>query len=136
MTQKGRIMIVDDAPMMRIVIMNMLKTDPSLEIVGYASNGKEALTKLAQVNPDLILLDIEMPEMDGLEFLRHARLKSRAKMVVLSSIAQAGSKKAAEARALGADAVVSKPSGAISYDLEAKRGSEVSQIIHKLLNLP
>lgn len=136
MTKKGRIMIVDDAPLMRIVIMNMLKVDPNLEIVGYASNGKEALAKLAQVNPDLILLDIEMPEMDGLEFLRHARLKSRAKMVVLSSIAQAGSKKAMEALTLGADAVIGKPSGAVSYDLEAKRGSEISKVIHRLLNIP
>lgn len=136
MAKKSRIMIVDDAPMMRLVIMNMLKADPDLEVVGYAGNGKEALAKMAQVNPDLVVLDIEMPEMDGLEFLRHARLKSRAKMVVLSSIAQAGSKKAAEARALGADAIVGKPSGAISYDLEAKRGSEISQVIHKLLSIP
>ncbi|MCL4294759.1 MAG: response regulator [Anaerolineae bacterium] len=132
---KKRIMIVDDAAMMRIVIMNTLKQDPNLEVVGYAGNGKEALAKLNQTNPDLILLDIEMPEMDGLEFLRHARLKSRAKIVVLSSVALAGSQKATQAKALGADAVIGKPSGAISYDLEAKRGSELSQVIHKLLNI-
>jgi two-component system, chemotaxis family, protein-glutamate methylesterase/glutaminase len=135
MSNKYKIMIVDDAPMMRIIIMNILKQDPNLEIAGYAGNGKEALTKMAQISPDLILLDIEMPEMDGLEFLRHARLKSRAKVVVLSSVAAAGSKKAIEARTLGADAVISKPSGAVSYDLQEKRGCELSRVIHGLLNI-
>lgn len=135
MQTRNRIMIVDDAPMMRLIIMNMLKHDPCLEVIGYAANGKEALAKLGEAKPDLILLDLEMPEMDGLEFLRHARLRTPAKMVVLSSVVQIGSKKAVAARALGADAVISKPSGAISYDLEQKRGSELSQVIHKVLNL-
>ena len=128
-------MIVDDAAMMRLVIQNMLSGDPNLMLAGFASNGKEALDKLNQVCPDLILLDIEMPEMDGLEFLRHARLRSAAKVVVLTSVAPKGSPKAMQARALGADAVISKPSGAVSYDLEEKRGSELRQTIYKLLEL-
>jgi two-component system chemotaxis response regulator CheB len=132
---KKRVMIVDDAAMMRLVIQNMLHGDPYLKMAGFAVNGREALDKLAEVNPDLILLDIEMPEMDGLEFLRHARLKSRAKVVVLTSVAPAGSVKAMQALALGADAVISKPSGAVSYDLEEKRGSELRQTIYRLLNV-
>ncbi len=132
---KKRVMIVDDAAMMRLVIRNMLGDDPNLMMAGYASNGKEALDKLTEVRPDLILLDIEMPEMDGLEFLRHARLKSDAKVVVLTSVAPKGSPKAMQARALGADAVISKPSGAVSYDLEEKRGSELRQMIYKLLEI-
>lgn len=132
---KKRIMVVDDAAMMRVVINNMLRNDANVQIVGHASNGKEALEKLPQLQPDLILLDIEMPEMDGLEFLRHARLKSRAKVVILSSVTPTGSTKAVQARALGADAVVSKPSGAISYDLEAKQGSQLIQTIYQLLRI-
>ena len=87
------------------------------------------------MRPDLILLDIEMPEMDGLEFLRHARLKSKAKVVVLTSVAPEGSVKAMQARALGADAVITKPSGAVSYDLAEKRGSELVQTIYRLLGI-
>jgi two-component system chemotaxis response regulator CheB len=132
---KKRIMIVDDAAMMRLVIRNMLSDDPHLYLAGFASNGREALDKLAEVQPDLILLDIEMPEMDGLEFLRHARLKSDAKVVVLTSVAPKGSGKAMQAHALGADAVISKPSGAVSYDLEEKRGSELRQTIYRLLGV-
>lgn len=133
--QKKKVMIVEDAAMMRVVIANVLRDDPNLSVTGYATNGKEALEKLPGLQPDLILLDIEMPEMDGLEFLRHARLKSRAKIIVLSSVAPVGSPKAIQARALGADAVISKPSGAVSYDLEEKRGSQLVQTIHKLLDL-
>lgn len=133
--QKKKVMIVEDAAMMRVVIANVLRDDPNLLVTGYAANGKEALEKLPGLQPDLILLDIEMPEMDGLEFLRHARLKSRAKIVVLTSVAPVGSPKAVRARALGADAVISKPSGAVSYDLEAKRGSQLIQTIYKVLAL-
>lgn len=130
---KKRIMLVDDAAMMRLIIRNMLRDDPHLQVVGYAANGKEALEKLAEVQPDLIVLDIEMPEMDGLEFLQHARLRSKARVVVLSSVID--SWKAARARALGADAVITKPSGAVSYDLEQKRGSELRRVIYSLLGL-
>jgi chemotaxis response regulator CheB len=132
---KKRIMIVEDAAMMRLVIQNMLSGDPNLYVAGFAANGRDALDKLAEVKPDLILLDIEMPEMDGLEFLRHARLKTKAKVVVLTSVAPMGSNKAMRAHALGADVVISKPSGAVSYDLEEKRGSELRQTIYRLLEI-
>jgi two-component system chemotaxis response regulator CheB len=133
--EKKKIMIVDDAAMMRLVIMNMLSGDPHLQVAGFASNGREALGQLPTVQPDLILLDIEMPEMGGLEFLRHVRLKSRAKIVVLTAVAPEGSAKAMEARALGAEAVITKPSGAVSYDLEEKRGTELRRAIYGLLGL-
>ena len=133
---KKKVMIVDDAPLMRLVIRNMVDANPKLSVVAVAENGKVALDKLGEHQPDLILLDIEMPVMDGLEFLRYARLKSKAKVVILSSVAAAGSEKAAKARALGADAVVTKPSGAVSLDLEEKRGSTLIQIIYELLGIP
>ena len=115
MTAEGqkRVMVVDDASMMRLVIGNMLDKDPTFKVVANCGNGKEALDKLKSAAPDIILLDIEMPEMDGLTFLRHARLKTRAKIVILSSVADAGSPRAAQARRLGADAVIAKPSGAV-----------------------
>jgi len=133
---KLKIMIVDDSAVMRLIVSNMLRDDPHLDVlVRYAANGQEALDKLGQFQPDLILLDIEMPKMDGLEFLRHARLKSKAKVIVLSAVTPAGSKKAVQARSLGADAVIAKPSGTVSFDLEEKRGNELRQTIYQLLGI-
>ncbi len=130
-----KVMLVDDAAMMRLVISKFITSMPEFQIIATAANGKAALEELRK-HPDLelILLDIEMPEMDGLEFLRHARLKTRAKIVVLSSVAVAGSPHAAKARELGADAIVTKPSGAISMDLADKRGSQLAQTMKQLLH--
>jgi two-component system chemotaxis response regulator CheB len=130
-----KIMIVDDSATMRLVIYNFLNSNPDFKATAFASNGKEALEKLDTVKPDLIMLDIEMPEMDGLEFLRHVRLKTDAKVIVLSAIAQPGSPQVQMARSLGADAVVAKPSGSISIDLEEKISSELWQVIYQVLGM-
>ncbi|MGK7876420.1 MAG: response regulator [Xenococcaceae cyanobacterium] len=127
-------MVVEDSPIMRVVMGNMIYKDPLIEIVEYANNGKEALEKLGSTQPDLILLDIEMPEMDGLEFLRNSRLKTNAKVIVLTG-EPSSSPKVSNAKTLGANAVVSKPSGAVSLDLQEKRGQEIKQLIYQLLNL-
>ena len=133
--EKKKIMIVEDSSTMRLILRNLLYKDPNMVVVKSAVNGIEALEALNQTPLDLILLDLEMPEMGGLEFLRHARLKTRAKIVVLSSIALAGSQVAIEAHNLGADAVLSKPSGAVSFDMEEKRGAEFWQVLYQLLGL-
>jgi two-component system, chemotaxis family, protein-glutamate methylesterase/glutaminase len=130
-----KIMLVDDSSMMRLVIRNMLVAAPNLAVISSVENGKRALDELAVIQPDLILLDLEMPTMTGLEFLRAARSKTKAKIIVLSSIVPAGSPKAAEALGLGADAVISKPSGAVSLDLKAARGTELFRVIYRLLGM-
>lgn len=129
-----KIMIVDDSAMMRIVINNFIRDLPEFEVVVSASNGKEALAQLPKwPDLDLILLDIEMPEMDGIEFLRHAKMKTRAKICILSSVAASGSPYARKARELGANAIVTKPSGALSVDLAEKRGTELVQTMQRLV---
>lgn len=131
-----KIMIVEDAVMMRTVIKNLIHTllGSDFQVVDIASNGKEALEKMStHKDLDLILLDIEMPEMDGLEFLRHARLRTQAKICILSSVALSGSPYAAKARMLGADAIVTKPSGAVSHDLVQKRGGAMVTAIRRLV---
>ncbi|MEN9410097.1 MAG: hypothetical protein RL216_2071 [Pseudomonadota bacterium] len=127
------VMIVDDAAMMRLYIASFIKTLPDFKVIAQAANGQEALDKLSTVaDVDLILLDIEMPVMDGLEFLRHAKLKTRAKICMLSSVAVSGSPHAAKARELGADGVVAKPSGTVSHDLEEKTGDELARTMRQL----
>ncbi|CUH68509.1 Chemotaxis response regulator protein-glutamate methylesterase [Thalassovita gelatinovora] len=129
-----KVMIVDDAAMMRLYISSFLKSLPEFNMVAQAANGQEALDKLLDYpDLDLILLDIEMPVMDGLEFLRHAKLKTRAKICMLSSVTVQGSPHAAKARELGADGVVAKPSGTVSHDLEEKTGDELRDTMRRLV---
>lgn len=128
------VMIVDDAAMMRLYISSFMNSLPEFTVAAQAVNGQDALDKLEDdPDIDLILLDIEMPVMDGLTFLRHAKLKTRAKICMLSSVTVAGSPHAAKARELGADAVVSKPSGTVSHDLEEKTGEELRTTMRSLM---
>ncbi len=126
-------MIVDDSSIMRRVIANVLSTLSNVEVCAQAKNGEHALEMLPTVKPDLILLDIEMPKMNGLDFLRHAKLRTRAKIIVLSSVTDLGSDRAVEALRRGADAIVSKPSGAISMNLEQECKDQLAQAINQVL---
>jgi chemotaxis response regulator CheB len=125
MSAHKTVMVVDDAAMMRAVLAQLLATAGRYDVVASCENGQQALDALARVEPDVILVDIEMPVMDGIEFLRRARVKTRARIVVLSGVAELGSKRAADARRLGADAVLEKPSGAVSPDLVARSGDAI-----------
>jgi two-component system, NarL family, response regulator len=83
---KIRILIVDDHPVVRAGLTSMLATQPGLEVVGSASSGEEALAKLGETAPDLILLDLRMPGMDGLSALRAlGKLGAAPKAIVLTS---------------------------------------------------
>ena len=130
-----RIMIVDDSIMMRSVIADIVTSDPDFDVVDRAGNGHEALEKLRANDCDIVLLDIEMPVMDGLEALKRLRLISRAKVIVVSSSAGVGSSAVVEARRQGAVAVISKPSGTISMDIKEKKGHEILQACRKAVGL-
>ncbi len=130
------ILIVDDSGFMRNIIRQILTVDPDLEIVGEAEDGQVALEKEKALKPAVILLDIEMPRLDGLSALKRLKLTSKAKVIILSSVAQLGSPAALEARRLGAFDVIAKPSGAISLDLKAKRGHEILTVVRGALGLP
>ncbi len=129
-----RIMIVDDSTIMRKVISRFLNANEGIEVCAEAKDGSDALKQLRQSKPDLILLDLEMPNMTGLEFLRHAKLKSRAKIVILSSVAGLGSQKAQDALRLGANGIVSKPSGAVSMSLDNECGKNLLTVISQALS--
>lgn len=106
----AKVLIVDDSVLMRTVIRDMLQKDPTVEIVGTASNGIEALEKIGTLKPDLITLDIEMPKMNGLEVLRELRTASwRPKTLMLSSLTSKGAEMTNEAIRLGADDFLLKP---------------------------
>lgn len=133
MTKK--VLIVDDSYIMRTLMKNIVSADPELEVVGDAANGKLALDAVKKHNPDVVLLDIEMPEMDGLECLKRLKLVSSAKVIIVSSVAQTGSPQALQARRSGALDVIAKPSGAMSLDLAAKKGHDIVKAIRAAVGL-
>lgn len=107
---KIRILVVDDAVVFRRVVADELNADPALEVVATAANGKIALAKLPQVNPDLVILDVEMPELDGLATLRAIR-KTHPKLPVImfSALTERGAEATLDALSLGATDYFAKP---------------------------
>lgn len=109
--KKKRILLVDDAVVVRKVLSQAISHDPDLEVAATAANGRLALTKFATVKPNLVLLDIEMPEMDGLETVRELRkIDSRVPIIMFSTLTERGASVTLEALALGATDYVTKPS--------------------------
>jgi two-component system chemotaxis response regulator CheB len=107
-----RVLIVDDSVVMRRLVSDMIQSDPALEVAGIAHHGRIALAKVPQVTPDIVTLDIDMPEMDGLETL--ARLRAEypdLPVIMLSGLTEDGAKLTFDALAMGAADYVTKPSG-------------------------
>lgn len=125
-----RVLVVDDSTLMRRIIVDIVARSPQLAVVGEARDGVEALEMAAALAPDVILLDIEMPRMNGLDFLRAARLRSAARIIVVSSIARPGTAACLEALALGASDILPKPSGALSLDLAERHSQALLDSIH------
>ncbi len=108
---KINVFIVDDAVVVRRLLAKALAQDPDIEVIGNAANGRIALTKIPQVNPDVIVLDIEMPEMDGLETLTALRKDyPRLPIIMFSTLTERGAISTLDALARGANDYVTKPS--------------------------
>lgn len=113
-----KVLVVDDSAFMRVVIKNLLNKDPDLEVIGVAIDGLDALEKVKELQPDVITLDVEMPEMDGLEFLKEQMALRPVKIVMVSSLTREGASITLEALSHGAIDFVAKPSGALSLDMQ------------------
>ena len=111
--RKIRVLLVDDAVVVRRAVADLLGADPLLEVAATAANGRIALEKLSQVNPDLVVLDVEMPELDGLQTLRALRqTHPRLPVIMFSQHTRRGAEATLEALAQGASDCVCKPEGA------------------------
>lgn len=120
-----RVLVVDDSVLYRKAIQDALATIEGVEVVGIAANGKIALSKIATLAPDLITLDIEMPEMDGIAVLKALReMNSKVTVVMVSSLTVLGGKMTMQALELGAFDFIPKPAGAtLEANVEAITGS-------------
>jgi len=108
---KIRVLVVDDAVVVRSRVSKILSSDPQLEVVGVAANGRIALAKIPHVNPDVVILDVEMPDMNGLATLAHLRqIYPHLPVIMFSTSTWHGASATLEALSLGATDYATKPS--------------------------
>ncbi len=125
--QKIRVLIVDDAVMVRSRLSKILAADPQIEVAGVASTGQIALAKLSQLHPDVVILDVEMPGLDGLQTLSHIRqLDGHLPVIMFSSMTTTGATATLDALTLGASDYVPKPS-------HSSHGDDVTQYLQDTL---
>lgn len=140
-----RVLVVDDSAMVRKLVTDALRTDPEIEVVGTAVDPYVARDKMAKLNPDVLTLDIEMPRMDGLTFLKILMEQRPMPVIIMSSLTQKGSHTALEALRLGAFDVLGKPGGPFSFGdlgpqlidrIKATRGARLRRGTHSPFEPP
>src|SRR6266542_2575322 len=109
-----RVLVVDDSAVVRRAIVDALSKDPQIEVVGTACDPYVARDKILELSPDVLTLDIEMPRMDGLTFLRILQQHRPMPVVIISSVTPSGSRAALQALECGAVDVLVKPQSAWS----------------------
>jgi two-component system chemotaxis response regulator CheB len=113
-----RVLIVDDSALMRNLVGKIFEGADDMDVVAKAMNGRIALDKVSKAEPDVIVLDLEMPEMNGIEFLKERKKRNiDIPVVILSSLAKKGARITMEALDLGASDFILKPSGSVSTDI-------------------
>lgn len=112
-----KILITDDSGFMRIALRKMLEKEPDVKIVGEAANGAIAVKMAEELRPDIITMDLEMPEMNGFEAIQHIMQRFPTPIIVISSLTQAGVNETFRALELGAVDYISKSSSFVQLDI-------------------
>ncbi|PRY40262.1 two-component system chemotaxis response regulator CheB [Geodermatophilus tzadiensis] len=126
-----RVLVVDDSVVVRKIVTDVLSADPDIQVVGTAVNGKLALGKLEALKPDLVTMDIEMPEMNGIEAVRAIRAgRNRVPIVMFSTLTERGASATLDALSAGANDYVTKPAnvGSVAQSMESVREQLIPKI--------
>ena len=125
---RNRVLVVDDSALMRKMIADMINSDDEFEVVGKAGNGQEALEKIKELQPDLVVMDMEMPVLDGLSTLRRIMESQPLPVIMFSGLNSKETEQTLKALQLGAVDFILKTSGQISLDI----GNIKEEFIEKL----
>jgi len=117
MPEKVRALIVDDSAYMRVVLKDMLESDQGISVIGTAKDGLEAIDKVKALKPDVVLLDIQMPRMDGVATLQRIMKEAPTRVIMLSAMDKVDTQLPLKALEMGAVDFISKPSGPVSIDI-------------------
>lgn len=121
MERKIRVLVVDDSAVVRKIMREILESDPSIEVADTASDPYVAVDKIRKTVPDVIILDVEMPRMDGITFLRKIMTQHPIPVLICSSLAETGSETALRALEYGAVDIIAKPKIGIQKFIEESR---------------
>lgn len=116
--QKIKVLVIDDSALVREMLTKMLSDDPRIEVVGQANDPYDARTKIKELHPDVLTLDIEMPKMDGVTFLKNLMRLHPMPVVMISTLTEKGADVTFEAMDLGAVDFVTKPKIDLEHSFE------------------
>jgi two-component system chemotaxis response regulator CheB len=127
---KIRVLVVDDSVVIRHLVIHALREEPDIEVVGAEANGAAALSRIPEVRPDVVTLDIEMPVMDGLTALRQIRkLHPRLRTIMFSTLTTRGASSTFESlRSVPTTMSPGLPTGSLDQSLASLRGELVPKI--------
>jgi two-component system, chemotaxis family, protein-glutamate methylesterase/glutaminase len=123
-----KLLIVDDSLLMQRVLSDIFQSDSQLTVVGTARDGEEALIKIANLRPDIVTMDIEMPKMNGLTAVRRIMETQPTPVVMISALTQREAQLTLKALEYGAVDYVPKPSGQISLNMDSVRAELISKV--------
>jgi two-component system, chemotaxis family, protein-glutamate methylesterase/glutaminase len=126
--EKIRVLVVDDSALMNRQISTILQSDPVIEVIGRAKDGVEALTLAKELAPDVITLDVEMPNMNGITALKHIMIKYAIPTVMISALTREGSRTSFDALRYGAVDVIAKPSRREDENLDSQKKEIISRV--------
>src|SRR5690606_41664332 len=127
-SRPSRVLIVDDSALIRQLLAELLRTDPGIEVVGTASDAYFARNKIKTLDPDVLTLDVEMPRMDGVTFLKNLMRLHPMPVVMVSSLTDRGAEVTLDALSLGAVDYLPKP----KMDVAIKLGEYRDELIEKV----
>ena len=128
--RKIRVLIIDDSALVRKLLTGILNSDPAIEVVGVAMDPHVARQKIKDLNPDVLTLDVEMPRMDGLSFLRQLMRLRPMLVLMISSLTEQGAEITLEALALGAVDFISKPKADLANLLQDYSAEIIDKVKH------